>query len=100
MRIQDSNRLSIRRFAGVVLAAALLATAPLQATEIEQQRKLFQSVYETVERGDWSPVDGLTVSERELLERYVLWPDLRAAWLRANLAKTTPAEIALPQVCR
>ncbi|MDH3820644.1 MAG: hypothetical protein OEU59_05940, partial [Gammaproteobacteria bacterium] len=84
MRFQDSNRLSIKRFAGVVLAAALLAAAPSQATEIEQQRKLFQSVYETVERGDWSPVDDLTLSERALLERYVLWPDLRAVWLRAN----------------
>jgi soluble lytic murein transglycosylase len=93
MRFQDSNRLSIKRFAGVVLAAALLAAAPSQATEIEQQRKLFQSVYETVERGDWSPVDDLTLSERALLERYVLWPDLRAVWLRANLKKTTPAEI-------
>ena len=93
MRFQDSNRLSIRRFAGVVLAAALLATAPAQAAEIDQQRELFKRVYETVERGDWSPVDGLTLSERELLERYVLWPDLKAAWLRTNLKKTTPAEI-------
>jgi len=93
MRFQDSNRFSIRRFTGVVLAAALLSAPPALATEIEQQRRLFQSVYETVERGDWSPVDGLTLSERALLERYVLWPDLRAAWLRANLKKTTPAEI-------
>ena len=92
MQFRASNRLPIRRFTGVVLAATLLALAPAQATEIEQQRELFQSVYETVERGDWSPVDGLTVSERELLERYVLWPDLRAAWLRANLKKTTRAE--------
>ena len=93
MQSKDGNRLSITRFTGVVLAAALLAVAPAQATEIEQQRKLFQSVYETVERGEWSPVDGLTLSERELLERYVLWPDLRAAWLRPNLKRTSPAEI-------
>jgi soluble lytic murein transglycosylase len=66
---------------------------PAQATEIEQQRALFNSVYKTVERGDWSPVDGLSLPERELLARYVLWPDLRAAWLRANLKKIKPAEI-------
>ena len=93
MQFKDSNRPSIRRFTGVVLAAALLVTVPAQATEIDQQRELFKRVYETVERGDWSPVDGLTLSEREILERYVLWPDLKAAWLRANLKKTTSAEI-------
>ena len=90
MQFRDSNRLPIRRFTGVVLAATLLALAPAQATEIEQQRELFQSVYETVERGDWSPVDGLSASEQALLQQYVLWPDLRATWLRANL-RTTPA---------
>jgi soluble lytic murein transglycosylase len=66
---------------------------PVHGTEIEQQRALFKSVYETVERGDWGPVDGLSLSERELLERYVLWPDLRAVWLRANLKEVKPAEI-------
>src|SRR5210317_1966390 len=94
MQFKDNDRLSIRRIFGVVLAAAaLLVTLPAQATEIEQQRALFQSVYETVERGDWSPVDGLSLPERELLAAYVLWPDLRAAWLRANLKKIKPAEI-------
>ena len=93
MQFRDSKRLSIRRFAGVVLATALLTTLPVQATEIDAQRALFKSVYETVERGDWSPVDGLSLSERELLERYVLWPDLRAAWLRTNLKKVKPEEI-------
>ena len=47
----------------------------------------------TAERGDWSAVDGLTDAERELLETYVLWPDLRAAWLRANLKKVPTAEV-------
>jgi soluble lytic murein transglycosylase len=59
----------------------------------EAQRALFQQVYATVERGDWSPVDSLGVAERELLEGYVLWPDLRAAWLRANLKNVSATEV-------
>ena len=51
---------------------------------------MFERVYETVERGDWSSVDGLSASDRSLLQQYALWPDLRAAWLRANL-RTAPA---------
>jgi soluble lytic murein transglycosylase len=93
MRFKDSYQPSTRLFLGAVLAAVLLATLPAQATEIEQQRALFKRVYETVERGDWSPVDGLSLPDRELLMGYVLWPDLRAAWLRANLKKIKPAEI-------
>ena len=93
MQLRDSNRLSYIRFVGVVLAAALLVALPARAADIDQQRELFKGVYETVERGDWSPVDGLSPSERQLLEQYVLWPDLRATWLRANLKKVTPAEI-------
>lgn len=85
MHCKDSNRPVIERLVGAVLVVLLLVTAPAKASDIDRQRELFKSVYETVERGDWSPVDGLSVSDRELLEQYVLWPDLRATWLRANL---------------
>jgi soluble lytic murein transglycosylase len=37
--------------------------------------------------GHWDAVDALDDDERALLERYVLWPDLRAAWLRAQLGR-------------
>ena len=90
MHSKDSNRLAIRRFVGAVLAAALLVASPSGAADIDRQRELFKSVYETVERGDWSPVDGLSASDLQLLQTYVLWPDLRATWLRVNL-KTIPA---------
>jgi soluble lytic murein transglycosylase len=73
----------------LLLAAALSAAVsyPAAAAEIDQQRELFQSVFETVERGDWSAVENLAVAERQQLERYLLWPDLRAAYLRATLKR-------------
>jgi soluble lytic murein transglycosylase len=80
----------IRKLVGAVLATALLVASPSNAADIDRQRELFKSVYETVERGDWSPVDGLSASDFQLLKNYVLWPDLRATWLRANL-RTVPA---------
>ena len=76
-----------------VFLAALFAGLPTQAADIDRQRTLFLEVYETVERGDWSPVDQLGDDQRRLLERYVLWPDLRAAWLRANLKKIDAAPV-------
>ncbi len=93
MTFERSSRRVLSPIIGAVLAAALLVAQPATAADIETQRELFKSVYKTVERGDWSPVDGLSASERTLLERYVLWPDLRAAWLRANLKKVPAAEL-------
>ena len=44
---------------------ALAATTERQATTpIEQQRALFRSVFESVERGDWSAVDDLSALAR------------------------------------
>ena len=63
------------------------------AGTIEQQRELFRQVYETVERGDWSPVEHLDPADRQLLQDYLLWPDLRATWLRVNLKTVDTAEV-------
>ena len=93
MHNEDSTRPSKKRLVGAVLAFALFALPASAATDLEKQRGLFKTVYETVERGDWSPVVGLSASDRKLLQQYVLWPDLRAAWLRANLKKTPSKEI-------
>ena len=76
-----------------VFLAVLVFGLPTQAADIDRQRALFQQVYETVERGDWTPVDQLDTRERQLLNAYVLWPDLRAAWLRANLKNVDAAQI-------
>jgi soluble lytic murein transglycosylase len=76
----------------LILTAIWLAVAQASgAAEIDQQRKLFLDVHDTVELGDWSPVEGLSPQERALLGQYVLWPDLRAAYFRATMktAKTT-----------
>ena len=98
MHFKDSNRATIRpslirEFVGAVLVAALLVALPATAADIDKQRALFKDVYETVERGDWSPVDGLSASDQQLLQQYVLWPDLRATWLRTNLGSVPTAEV-------
>ena len=82
--------------AGIFLLAA--STAPLAhaeqaTTQIEQQRELFRKVFASVERGDWTAVDKLSQMNRQLLEQYVLWPDLRATWLRANIDSASATEI-------
>jgi len=93
MHREDSTQRTSRQFVGAVLAFALCVLPAVAAAQIDQQRELFKSVYETVERGDWSPVDGLSASDQALLQQYVLWPDLQATWLRANLRTTAAADV-------
>lgn len=86
------NRITV----GILLFAAILADsafAASQTSQIEQQRALFRSVYESVERGDWTAVDDLATLDRQLLEQYALWPDLRATWLRANIETVSTTEV-------
>jgi len=64
-----------------------------RAVDVESQRELFLSVYASVERGSWAAVDSLPGEQQQLLRDYVLWPDLRAAWFRANIGKADRAEI-------
>jgi soluble lytic murein transglycosylase len=81
------------------LLPAILICAVLQfgATEvgasdqqiIEQQRSAFRTVLVEVERGTWQPVQ----QYEELLKAYVLWPDLRATYLRASLRNADHGEI-------
>jgi soluble lytic murein transglycosylase len=71
---------------GTVAATAGVAT-------LEEQRELFQRVHPAAELGDWSVFDGLSSTEKQSLRHYVLWPDLRATYLRAALKRTPAAEI-------
>jgi len=81
------------------LLPAILICAVLQfgATEvgasdrqiIEQQRAAFRTALIEVERGNWQPVQ----QYEELLKAYVLWPDLRATYLRASLKNADHGEI-------
>ena len=66
-------------------ASPALAGETVDESLIDEQRALFLAVYDDVERGDWSAVWELDAEQRERLGDYVLWPDLRAAWLRASL---------------
>lgn len=77
---------TLKPFAGIVAATFLVLQGQQAASaEIDTQRELFRSVYESVERGNWAPVDALADEDQRLLQTYVLWPDLRAAWFRANI---------------
>jgi soluble lytic murein transglycosylase len=60
---------------------------------MDRQRELFVAVYADVERGNWGVVEALGADERQALENYVLWPDLRAAWFRAAMRTADHAEI-------
>ena len=60
---------------------------------IEQQRQLFRDVFEPVERGDWSVIDKLPTADKQLLQQYVLWPDLKATYWRANIGQAPAADI-------
>jgi soluble lytic murein transglycosylase len=77
---------SLKPLAGIIAATLImLQVSPAGAAEIDVQRELFRSVFTDVERGNWGVVDALGDDEQRLLRRYVLWPDLRAAWFRAKI---------------
>jgi len=80
--------------AAVATAIGLLLPASSPAdTPIDSQRELFRQVYESVELGNWAAVDALPAADRELLQDYVLWPDLRAAWFRATIRTADHAAV-------
>ena len=77
-----------------IILAFLMMAGPDQANaEIERQRELFQQVFEEVERGNWDVVDDLDADDRDRLEDYVLWPDLRATYFRATIRKAGHTEV-------
>ena len=67
------------------LLGSILWSAALQAGEIERQRELFRETYAEVERGNWGVIESLEADDQQRLRTYVLWPDLRATWMRANI---------------
>lgn len=84
------------RNAFIIVLAALCASPAVPAapkSQLDDQRALFRDVFPSVERGDWSRVDALSALDRQLLEAYALWPDLRATWLRAKLKSAPHADI-------
>ncbi len=88
------------RISGLLLLTAALAAAvfyPAFAADdqriLERQRALFMPAYESAERGDWSYVEKLDRDDRKLLEQYLLWPDLRAAYFRATMRRADARDI-------
>ena len=78
----------------VVIAGLLLAGAPVDAPsaetyDIEIQRAAFRAVHPDAERGNWQPV----LQHEQMLRDYVLWPDLKATYLRARLQNADHAEV-------
>ncbi|HEX7061079.1 MAG TPA: transglycosylase SLT domain-containing protein [Woeseiaceae bacterium] len=76
------------------LAVALLALCTISGPaaaddDVEASRAAFREVYPAAERGEWQPAQ----ERRALLEDYVLWPDLRAAWLAAKIDTVDDAEV-------
>ncbi len=87
------SRPTLKLFALILSTVWLTVAQRSGAAEIDQQRKLFLDVHDTVELGDWSPVEDLSPQDRALLSQYVLWPDLRAAYFRATMKTADSADV-------
>ncbi len=75
----------------LLLACSVPASAD---SDIAATRELFKQVYADAERGSWREFEALAADEKKQLESYVLWPDLRGAFLRKRVAAADPAEIS------
>ncbi len=82
--------MTTRKLASSLCLIALLGLSSLaaQASSVEQQRQLFRDVVDEIELGSWSAIDSLDADDQRLLAGYILWPDLRATYLRRNLDNT------------
>ncbi len=67
-------------------ASVVAADVPSQ---LEDQRAIFRSAWESAERGEWTP----SAAETRMLRAYVLWPDLRGRYLERNLASSSAGDI-------
>ena len=87
-----SNRarsLALATLAFIHAATAIAADIPdTNDSRLLQQRKTFRAVFPDVELGNWQPA----ARYENQLEDYVLWPDLRATWFRANVRTADHAE--------
>ncbi len=77
------TRVKLIRLFCLPLFGVLLTLTTATAGELEEQRQAFRHAYAEAELGNWK----LTADEEALLRHYVLWPDLRAAWLRTRIGR-------------
>ncbi len=76
-----------------MVALVMLVWSTTHGAEIDEQRDLFLQVHEAVERGNWTAFEKLEAADQELLQQYLLWPDLRTAFLRATINTASHADI-------
>ena len=79
--------------AALALAAERASAEPAGDSGMERQRQLFAAAYAEAERGSWAVVEAMPAEDQRQLADYVLWPDLRAAYYRATLARADRAEL-------
>lgn len=77
----------------IALLISIFLLAVGNAADIAEQRDIFLKVFADVERGNWSVVEALEPHEQEALRQYVLWPDLRATWLKSSIRRADHSEI-------
>ncbi|MGB5247389.1 MAG: transglycosylase SLT domain-containing protein [Woeseia sp.] len=70
---------TVARIAALLFLPAFLMGAT--SSELEQQRAAFREAYAQAELGIWD----LAPERESLLRRYILWPDLQAAFLKTRL---------------
>ncbi len=90
-------------FVTISVAILMTATLPPSANSqdmdaqalLEEQRRVFREVYPQAELGNWRPA----ASNNALLQQYVLWPELRSAWLRTRVRNNdfTQVDVFLDQ---
>ncbi len=82
--------ISTLRFLTALLASMVCGIASADpAPSLEQQRQAFREAYPAAELGDWAPA----AERAHLLEQYILWPDLRAAYLRTRAGTVEQATV-------
>jgi soluble lytic murein transglycosylase len=83
--MRTSRSLFITVSVAILMAATWLPSASAQDVDaqalLEEQRRVFREVYPQAELGNWRPA----ASNDALLQQYVLWPELKAAWLRTRV---------------
>ncbi len=78
------------RLLTALLASLTCGTAFADPTPLlEQQRQAFREAYPAAELGNWAPA----AERASMLERYILWPDLRAVYLRTRAGTVEPAAV-------
>jgi len=87
-----ASALRLTLVAALALANTALAGSHAD-TGLETQRQLFRAAYADAERGNWAVVDAMPAEDQRQLADYVLWPDLRAAYYRATLARAEHTEL-------